>query len=258
MQTRQLGRLGAAAIIGLAVVTAAGCSSGSGKAAAPTSTTTAAQAGSTGSYHGPTIVVNGTGEVKGTPDTVTITLGVQTIDPSAVNALNANNDSAAALIATLKEKGVARRDMQTSNLSISPNYDKDSHITGYTVSNGLTVTLHGVSGAGVVIDAAANAVGNAIAFNGIELSISDTNSKSLIAKARASAVKQAIAHAHQLADAAGMTLGAVRTIVDTGSEIPQPQFFAQGLSADRAASVPLEAGQQQLSVDVAVTFAVSG
>jgi uncharacterized protein YggE len=115
-----------------------------------------------------------------------------------------------------------------------------------------------VKGAGAVIDTAANAVGNAITFSGVSLSIGDTSSRSLIAKAREQAVKQAITHARQLASAAGMKLGAVRTIDDTGSEVPQPQFFAAGgLTADKAASVPLEAGSQQLSVNVSVTFAVS-
>jgi uncharacterized protein YggE len=121
------------------------------------------------------------------------------------------------------------------------------------------VTLHGVKGAGAIIDAAANAVGNAITFNGISLSIGDESSRSLIAKARADAVKQAISHARQLAAAAGVKLGAVRNIDDTGSELPQPQFLgADQLARTNATSaVPIEAGSQQLSVNVAVTFAVS-
>jgi uncharacterized protein YggE len=258
MRTRIFSRLGTAAIIGLVAVTAASCSSSGKTAAAPTSTTTAGEVGGSGSYHGPTIVVAGTGDVKGTPDTVTLSLGVQTTGPSAAQAIAGNNYSAYALIGTLKDKGVAPKDIQTSNLSINPNFDDHGHITGYFVSNSVTVTLHGVKGAGAVIDAAANAVGNAITFNGVSLSIGDTSSRSLIAKAREQAVKQAIAHARQLASAAGMKLGAVRTIDDTGTDVPQPQFFqAGGLTADKAASVPLEAGSQQLSVNVSVTFAVS-
>ena len=263
MRTRQFGRhafgrLGTAAIIGLVIVTAAGCSGGSTKTAKPAAATKAAPVGSDGSYHGPTIVVEGTGQIKGTPDTVTLSLGVQTTGPSAVEALNSNNFSAGTLIGTLKQKGVDATDIQTSNLSISPNFDKNFHITGYGVSNSVTVTLHGVTGAGAIIDAAANAVGNAITFNGISLSIGDNSSRSLIAKARTGAVKQAITHAQQLAAAAGVKLGAVRNIDDTGTELPQPQFLgANQFAKDSAASVPIEAGSQQLSVNVAVTFAVS-
>jgi hypothetical protein len=258
MQIRRLGTTAMTkiGIVGLVIVAAAGCSGKSGAAKA-TPATAAGPVGSVGSYHGPSIVVAATGEVKGTPDTVTLSLGVQTVGSDAVGALNSNNDSAAALIATLKQKGVAPRNIQTTNLQISPNFDNHGHITGYSVSNSVTVTLYGVAGAGAIIDAAANAVGNAITFNGVELSIGDNSSRSLIAKARTSAVKQAIAHAQQLASAAGVKLGAVRSIDDTGSALPQPQFFAAGLAADKAASVPIEAGTQQLSVDVKVTFAVS-
>lgn len=257
MRMRTLGSLGTAAIIGLAVVTAAGCDSGTASAkAAPTTTT--GPVGSTGSYHGPTIVVDGTGEIKGTPDTVTLSLGVQTTGPTAVDALHGNNYSAAFLVGTLKSKGVKPKDIQTNNLSISPNFDDHGHITGYFVANSVTVTLHGVKGAGAIIDAAASAVGNAITFNGVQLSIGDDNSRSLIAKARASAVHQAVAHAQQLAAAAGLKLGAVRTIADTGNELPQPQFFSGDFVKQSGASaVPIEPGSQQLSVNVAVTFAVS-
>jgi len=258
MRTRRLGGLGTAAIIGMAIMTA-GCSGSSAKTAKPVALKTAAPVGSDGSYHGPTIVVAGTGDIKGTPDTVTLALGVQTVGPSAVEALNSNNFSASTLIGTLKQRGVAAKDIQTSNLSVSPNYDKDGqHITGYSVSNSVTVTLHGVQGAGAIIDAAANAVGNAITFNGISLSIGDDSSRSLIAQARASAVKQAIDHAKQLAAAAGLTLGAVREIDDTGTELPQPQYLSSGSFArNQAAAVPIEPGSQQLSVNVDVTFAVS-
>ena len=259
MRTRQLDRLGTAAIIGMAIVTAAGCSSSAKPAAKPVVHKKAELVGAEGSYHGPTIVVAGTGEIMGTPDTVTLSLGVQTVGASAVEALNSNNVSATALIATLKQHGVQAKDIQTSNLSVNPNYDKYGRVTGYSVFNSVTVTLHGIKGAGAIIDAAANAVGNATTFNGISLSIGDDSSRSLIAKARGNAVKQAITHARQLAAAAGVTLGAVRTIDDTGTETPVPQFFAADkLAANQASSVPLEAGSQQLSVNVAVTFAVSG
>ena len=257
MRTTRLPRLTTAAILATAMSAIASCSAKSSSGAAPTSTTAAGAVGAVGSYHGPDIVVDGTGQVTGTPDTVTLSLGVQTTGPSAVAALTGNNYSATALIATLKQKGVDSKDIQTSNLSINPNYDTNGHITGYGVSNSVTVTLHGIKGAGEVIDAAANAVGNAITFNGVQLSIGDTSSRSLIAKARAFAVQQAMAHAQQLAKAAGLKLGAVRSITDTGNEVPQPQFFGAAEAASGRAAVPIEAGSQQLSVNVSVVFAVS-
>jgi uncharacterized protein YggE len=254
MHRGMLNRIGGTAIVGLAVITAAGCSS---DAKADSTTTTAASGAlvATESYNGATIVVAGHGEVTGTPDTMTMSIGVRTTRPSAQEALDQNNTEANALENTLHTKGVNRKDMQTSDLSISQNYDQHGNITGYSVSNMVTVTLHDLSTAGDVIDAGAAAVGNDITFNGVQLSIDDTSA--LLRQARENAVKKAIAHARQLADAAGMKLGTVRKIDDTGTAVPPPVFFSNGFAAQRAAATPIEAGSQQLSVDVSLTFAVT-
>jgi uncharacterized protein len=258
MHQRTLNRIGSAAIVGLAVITAAGCSSSNKSGASTTTTTTASDAsGATNAsdaYNGATIVVAGHGEVTGTPDTMTMSIGVQTSRPSAQDALAQNAAEATALQDTLRTKGVKNKDMQTSNLSISQTYDQHGHITGYSVSNMVTVTLHGLDHAGDVIDAGAAAVGNDITFNGVQLSIDDTSA--LLRTARRNAVRKAVAHAQQLADAAGVKLGTVRKIDDTGTAVPQPLQFDTPFAANRAASTPIAAGSQQLSVDVALTFAV--
>lgn len=255
MHQRMRNRIGGTAIVCLAVATAAGCSSTKTAASTPTTTVASGASVATESYHGATIVVAGHGEVTGTPDTMTMSIGVQTSRPSAQEALDQNNREAKALEDTLKTKGVKQKDMQTSNLSISQTYDQHGHITGYAVSNMVTVTLHDLSTAGDVIDAGAAAVGNDITFNGVQLSIDDTSA--LLRHARENAVKKAIAHARQLAEAAGMKLGTVRKIDDTGTAVPSPVFLNSPLAADRAVSTPIQAGSQQLSVDVSITFAVT-
>ena len=91
----------------------------------------------------------------------------------------------------------------------------------------VTVTLHGLGSAGQVIDAAAASVGNDISFDGVQLSIGDTSS--LLRDTRAMAVQQAIGHATQLAQAAGMKLGVIREIDDTGTQVPTPEFSDAGV-----------------------------
>jgi uncharacterized protein YggE len=254
MQKRLLSRIGGAAIIGLAVLTAAGCSSDK-KAGSTTSTAAPDGSTATESYHGATIVVAGHGKVTGTPDTMTMSIGVSTTRASAQDALTTNTQQANALQDTLKGKGVKPKDMQTSDLSVGPNYDKDGNVTGYRVSNQVTVTLHDLTQAGDVIDAGAGAVGNDITFNGVQLSIDDTSA--LLRQARQDAVKKAIAHARQLAEAAGVKLGAVRKIDDTGVVVPPP-LYLNGYATDKAAApTPIQPGSQDLSVDVALTFAVA-
>jgi uncharacterized protein YggE len=257
MQRVKRNRIGGTSIVVLVVLTtvAAGCSSSSKSGATSTTTTGAPGAEiASDSYHGSEIVVAGHGDATGTPDTMMMTIGVQSTNASAQAALDQNNQEATALENTLKAKGVATKDMQTSNLSINKNYDRHGQVTGYSVSNTVTITLHGLAKAGDVIDAGAAAVGNDITFNGISLSIDDTSA--LLRVAREKAVKQAIAHAQQLAQAAGMKLGTVRKIDDTGTVEPTPLFLNAPQASAKAVTTPIEAGSQQLSVDVSLTFAL--
>jgi hypothetical protein len=235
----------------LAAFTLAGCG-GSGDA----SPGRAAQQAAAPDSAVPTINVAGRGEVEGTPDLVTVTIGVETRDPSAQAALELNNQRAAMVIDTLKGKGVAAKDIQTSNLSVYPNWDDKQNITGYTVANTVTVRLRDVKNAGAVIDAAASTAGNDIRLHGVQFSIDDTSD--LVSKARTEAVKDAMAQAKELAGAAGVTLGPIRRIDTTGTAPPPPLYYA-GRAAEAAldrAAVPLEPGSQELTVDVNVVFEI--
>jgi uncharacterized protein YggE len=205
------------------------------------------------------ISVAGQGQVSGTPDTATVTMGVSTNDASAQNAMNKNAQEATALINTLKGKGVADKDIQTTELSVNPNFDNKGNITGYNVSNTVTVTMHDLKNAGSIIDAAAAAVGNDVRLQNVALSISNTSP--LLAQARAAAVKDAMAQGQQLATAAGVKLGAILTIDDTGTEQPTPLEFsgasAGGALRDAAVPTPVQSGSQQLSVNVNVKFEIA-
>jgi uncharacterized protein len=232
----------------------AGCSSGSSKTTAPARLTAATTPPVT---PGPTINVAGHGQVEGTPDVMTVTMGVQTIDPSAQAALQRNNDRANALVSALKAHGVAAKDIQTVDLNVSPNFDKFFHVTGYSASNTVSAKLRDLSKAGSVIDAAALTAGQDVRLQGVSFSIDNTST--LVAKARADAIKDALAQGKQLAAAAGVKLGAIRTIDDTGTLLPGPQFLQGGFSrtAGVPSAAPISPGSQQLSVDVTVVFDIS-
>ena len=67
----------------------------------------------------PSITTRGVGTVAGTPDTLTVVLGVQTRAASAADALADNNTRASGLLDVLRGRGVADKDLRTSGLSIS-------------------------------------------------------------------------------------------------------------------------------------------
>lgn len=202
-----------------------------------------------------TITAQGTGKVLGTPDVATIDLGVETNAASAKEALDQNNKIATDLITVLKDNGVAAEDLQTSQLSVNPIYDDKSKITGYQVTNVVTATLRDLAGAGALIDLAGSTAGNAARVQQLTFSISDDSE--LTATARAAAVKQAQAQAKQMADAAGVQLGAIHAITEipTSDAIPYASPAADTVAA--GPSVPIEPGSQELNVVVQVVYDIA-
>ncbi len=200
----------------------------------------------------PGITTRGVGTVTRAPDTLTVVIGVQTRGPSAKSALDANTGKATALISVLKSNGVAAADLQTSQLSVTPTSDPATgRITGYEVTNQVSAKLHDIGAAGGLIDAAAGAAGDAVRIQQISFSIDDDSASR--AQARANAVRQAQDRAKQMADAAGVRLGRVRSITEVSANPPGP--FG-GDRAAAAAPVPIEPGTQQLTVMVEVGYAI--
>jgi uncharacterized protein YggE len=203
------------------------------------------------------ITVTGTGKVSGVPNQLSLSMGVQTSAGSVATALREANSAARSVAAVLRRSGVASSDIQTSGLSIYPNYSGSSGVpSGYQVSEELTITLRRLSVAGSQISAAARAGGNATTIDGVSLNLSDTSA--LAAAARTQAVADAKAKAAAYAHALGRPLGPVVTMSETPPAQPYPPLpYAATPNASRAPSpVPVHPGTQQLSITVTVVFAL--
>ena len=201
------------------------------------------------------VTVTGTGTVSGTPNQLVLSMGVQVNATSVGPALQQANQAVRQVTAALRARGVAAPDIQTSGLSIQPNYGSDSQVpNGYGVSESLTATLRQLSVAGAEIDAAVRAGGNATTVDGISLNLTDTSS--LMARARAAAVADARVKAAQYAKALGQPLGPVVSVADQSSAEPFPFATPAAAGAPRAA-VPISPGTQQLSVSITVVYALA-
>lgn len=204
---------------------------------------------------GARITVTGTGNVSGVPNQLSLSMGVQTSASSVASALRQANAAARSVTAVLRRTGVAASDIQTSGLSIYPNYSGSSGApSGYQVSEQLTITLRRLSVAGGQISAAARAGGNATTIDGVSLNLSDTGP--LLAAARVKAVADARAKAAAYARALGRPLGPVISMSEAAPAQPvTPEPFAN--AAHAASSVPVHRGTQQLSVTVTVVFSLA-
>ena len=202
-----------------------------------------------------TLVATGTARVRGVPDLLTMTLGVSSRGSTVGEALDRNNTAANRVMRVLTESGIDKKDIQTSNFSIGPVYDdRGSEITGYQVSNTLTVQLRDIAAAGAIIDDAAQAGGDDVVMRGVSFGFDDTSA--LVAQARVEAVKRARAQAEQLAGAAGVELVSVRTISESSPDFGP--VLAAPEAAQDAASVRtvIEPGSEELSVVVTVVYTI--
>jgi uncharacterized protein YggE len=209
------------------------------------------------STHESSITVKGDGRVKVKPDTATLNLGVQATARTATEALAQANSSAAALIAALKDGGVAGDDIATSGLSIYPQYNQGGvAVSAYQASNSVSVIVRDISKTGPLIDVAASSAGDHITVGGVSFFVDDV--EAVMGAARAEAISNARKRAQEYAAAAGVTVGAVTQISELSTGGPQPIFArAAKFSAMADGPTPIEAGMQDLSASVTVVFELS-
>jgi uncharacterized protein YggE len=185
-----------------------------------------------------TITVTGNGSVETVPDRATFFFTVTSNGDSAKAALAKNETAADAVVAALKGAKV-----QTSGLGVDPRFDdKTNTIVGYTATTTVTADA-ALATIGSLIDAAVAAGADGV--SGPSFSRSDRDA--LYREALKDAVADAKTKATALADAAGTTLGAVKSVTEGASFTPVP------LAAD-AAMAKIEPGTQTIEATVTVTY----
>lgn len=202
-----------------------------------------------------TITVTGSGTVRGVPDTINFQIGVSTTNPTATGALGESDARVRQLEAALAKNGVTRVEMQTSGLNIYQNTNQYGAVTGFTVQDTLSVTMHQVKRAGTAIDAAARAVGNGVQFDGVSFTI--TNDSALLRAARVRAIDDAHLAASQIADAGGSRVTGIVKITDKENQSSGIYNAPLASGAAFKASVPIETGSQPINVQVTVVYSLS-
>jgi uncharacterized protein YggE len=197
----------------------------------------------------PTIQVTGTGSVQAKPDTASISIGVSTEDGNAQTAVSRNNAATAKVISELEAAAIEKKDLKTSNFSVYPQYrteGSDKHpIVTYRASNTVTVTVHNLDKVGDILTKAVAAGSNQI--SGPNFSVSDA--ENYLTEARKKAVENAIAKASVYANAAGLKLGSILSMVEEGAATPVYAPRSASFSA-AAAPVPVEAGEESIQARI--------
>jgi uncharacterized protein YggE len=203
------------------------------------------------------ISVTGVAEAEAVPDLATVTAGVETRAETAAAALAANSEAMTAVFAALEAAGIARRDMQTSQLNISPVHEpfrdgatEPQKVVAYDASNLVTVQVRAIDRLGEVIDAVTEAGSNRLF--GISFDVSEP--KPALDTAREQAVADARAKAELFARAAGVTLGPVISIAES-VQMPGPIMMrAEAQMAD--AAPPVAGGMVMLQAQVQIVYGI--
>jgi uncharacterized protein len=213
-----------------------------------------------------TITVNGRGKISAPPNIADVNVGVFSHAGTAQEALLANDESMAALMNVLRERGIATKDIQTSVISIQPQYGQHYQqqpirppgpqsppkVVGYQVQNTVRITAHDLKKLGPLLDAIVGAGANQV--SGISFRID--NPERLLNQARKEAVEEAARTANLLAEAAGMVLGLPVSVRDEPGSTPGSVPLPVGpySMAAPATNMPISPGEQDLRVTVQVVY----
>lgn len=222
-------------------------------AAAPVATPAAAQDAQR-AVPGTRLDVAATGEVRRVPDLVNINAGVVTQAQSAVDAIRQNAERMTAVRRALTQAGIAARDIQTSNVSLHPEYryqeNQPPQLVGYRASNQVNVRFRDIAASGRILDALVAQGANQI--NGPNLGIDQPDAA--LDEARTAAIANARARADLYARALGMRVVRVLSVSESGAMPVAPMPVLRMQAADAGAATEIEAGEQVLAVNLTVSF----
>jgi uncharacterized protein YggE len=202
----------------------------------------------------PGVFTSGDAKVSAKPDTGFLSVGVESLKPSAAAAQGDLATKASRLIAKAKALGIADKDINTNGYSVNPNYSSSNTINGYRASEQIQLKWHNVDTAGTAVDALVQSGGATTVY----VSFGLANPKVAQAQARALAIADARTKAQAMADAAGMRLGQVMRVSDISTYGATPMYgLAYGAPASISAPTQIPVGELDVQVTVEVDFAIA-
>ena len=229
-----------------------------------------------------TIQVEGMGEVVAVPDTATFTVTVQDTAADVATAQTKATTQGNAIVTYLQGQGVDSTDIQTTDYEIQPQYAYSQAacpptpvasdggtpdiavycppgrqtLTGYQVSETLTVKVTDTSKAGTILAGVGSQ--GASSVSGLSFTVSDQDA--LQEQAQQKAIAEAQGKAQALAKSLGVQLvGVVGFSENNGTQGVYPMAFATNASAGGAMAAPapqIQTGQNTITDDVTLTYEI--
>ncbi len=214
-----------------------------------------------------TISVSGSATASSNPDTLVIVLGVESEAKTANESLSQNSNSLNSVISSLTNSGLSEDDIQTSNFSIYPMYDsiKDFNgnwqqvLTGYRVSNILSIQTDKIDSAGDIIDAAVSSGANRV--DNVSFQLSDEKSQKISDNLIADAINDATQKAEKALVPLKQKIVGVKSVVIHDNVVPyydSPMRASfDGFAESSMKSAPIMSGDEEITTNVSVVFYIS-
>jgi hypothetical protein len=182
-----------------------------------------------------TVNVSGSGEMAAEPDLAHVTLGVEARKPTMAEARAAVSATVERVLALTRDLRIDPKLVNATRVQVQPEYswnekDRKRVLLGYLVSRQVQVELRDLEQLGALLERAVDA-----GVNQVNDPVLDSSKrKALEREAMARAVEDARLNAETLARAAGVKLGAVRSLNGSASAPPMPMYRQQAVMADAA------------------------
>ncbi|MEM9474984.1 MAG: SIMPL domain-containing protein [Pseudomonadota bacterium] len=201
------------------------------------------------------ITVTGEGRALAAPDMATLRLGVTTDGATARDAIAANSRAMTDVLDRIESAGVADRDVQTQDFSVSPRWENRPNeaprIAGFVARNQVFVRVRDLDALGPLLDAVTRDGANT--FDGLSFGLQDPGP--IEDAARRAAVTEAQRKATLYAEAAGVTLGPLQSIDEGGASSPVPMARAE--MAVAMDSVPVASGELAITARVRLVYQIA-
>ena len=202
--------------------------------------------------------VSGEGSVRTTPEIAEVSVGVSTTGPTAIEALSQNNRKTAALVDALRKAGITGEHIQTTDLSVAPEYAENAkvdRITGWRATNSLTIRTIDLENLGALMTVLFEAGGNTI--NTPQFDLTEPSRLRAVREAESKALAEAQDQAEATARSMGMRIA--RTLLVSDSTVNFTggggHIVVTGSRSGRPA-VPIEPGQIEIRAKYSIEYAL--
>lgn len=214
-----------------------------------------------------TVSATGTATTSVDPDLLNINIGVETEAKTAKEAMSANSEAMAQIVAAIKKLGITEDELGTSGFNIYPVY-KDitdpttgiylrSELSGYRVSNILHVKTTQLTLASSILDVAVEAGANRV--DGVYFTLSPKTQLAV----QNDLIEQAVLNAKSKAEKAIAPLGqkiiGVKMVSLSDFAYPPPTIYYGGYATAEVAyskAPPIFSSDQDVTTTVNVVFLI--